>query len=74
MFDNLEKEKRYDIETLSIYRVLNKKHFHVKIMHQKLVLDPFLILVNNPEHPLHARNSFKSKIFWQGVIKKPLES
>ena len=28
----LEKEKRYDIETLSIDRVLNKKHFKGKIM------------------------------------------
>ena len=29
-------------------------------MHQKLVPDPFLILVNNPKQPLHARNSFKN--------------
>ena len=28
----LEKEKRYDIETLSIDRVLNKEHFYWKIM------------------------------------------
>ena len=28
----LEKEKRYDIETLSIYRVLNKEYFYGKIM------------------------------------------
>ena len=28
----LEKENRYDIETLSIDRVLNKKHFYGKIM------------------------------------------
>ena len=28
----LEKEKRYDIETLSIDRVLNEKHFYGKIM------------------------------------------
>ena len=31
----LEKEKRCDIQTLSIDRVLNKEHFYVKIMHQK---------------------------------------
>ena len=37
----LEKEKRYDIETLSVARVLNKEHFYGKIMHQNLVLDPF---------------------------------
>ena len=30
-------------------------------MHQKLVSDSFLILVNNPEQPLHARSSFKNK-------------
>ena len=28
----LEKEKRYDIKTLFIDRVLNKEHFHGKIM------------------------------------------
>ena len=30
-------------------------------MHQKLVLDSFLILANNPKQPLHARNSFENK-------------
>ena len=34
-----------------------------KIMHQKLVSDSFLILVNNLKKSLHARNSFKNKIF-----------
>ena len=28
----LGKEKKYDIETLSIDRVLNKEHFYAKIM------------------------------------------
>ena len=28
----LEKEKRYDIETLSIDRVLNKEYFYGKVM------------------------------------------
>ena len=28
----LEKEERYDIETLSIYGVLDKEHFYRKIM------------------------------------------
>ena len=32
-------------------------------MHQKLVPDPCFILVNNAKQPLHARNSFKNKIF-----------
>ena len=31
-------------------------------MHQKLVPDPFLIFMINPEQPLHARNSFENKI------------
>ena len=71
----LEKEKRYDIETLSADRVLNKKTFlwknHAEDVHQKLVPDPLLILVNNPRQPLHARNSFKSKILWKRFIKNP---
>ena len=57
----------YDIKTLSIDGVLKKEHFYGKIlaenMHQKLVLDPFLILVDNPKQPLHAVNSFKNEIF-----------
>ena len=40
-------------------------------MRQKLVSDLFIILVNNPKQPLHARNSFKSKIFWKRIIEKP---
>ena len=38
---------------------------HAEIVHQKLVPDPFLVLVNNPKQPLHAINSFKSKIPWK---------
>ena len=37
-------------------------------MQQKLVPDSFFILVSNPKQPLHARNSFKNKIFWKGII------
>ena len=63
----LEKEKRYGIENLSIDRVLNKEHFYGKNdaenVHQKLVPDFFFIVVNNPKQPLHARNSFKNKVF-----------
>ena len=33
----LEKEKRYDIETLSIDGVLNKEHFYGKIMQKKCI-------------------------------------
>ena len=36
---------------------------HAENMHQTLVLDSLLILVNDPKEALHARNSFKSKIF-----------
>ena len=36
---------------------------HAENVHQKLVLDPFLILVNNPKQRLRARNSFGNKIF-----------
>ena len=32
-----------------------------KNVQQKLVLNNFIILVNNPKQPLHARNNFKSK-------------
>ena len=54
---------RYDIETLPVDRVLNKKLFYGKTIHQKLVPDPLLILANNPKQPLHAKNYFKSKMF-----------
>ena len=40
-------------------------------MHQKLAQDPFLILLNNPKQPLQAINSFKNKVFWKSIIKKP---
>ena len=36
---------------------------HAENVHLKLVPDTFLILVNNPKQPLHARNYFKNKIF-----------
>ena len=36
---------------------------HAENAHQKLFPDPFLILINNPKQPLHARNYFKNKIF-----------
>ena len=62
----LKKEKRYDIETSSIDRVLNKEHFLWKMI-QKMCTrgyssDLFLTLVNNPKKPLHESNSFKNKI------------
>ena len=51
----------------SIDRVLNIRNIfvgnHAENVHQRLFPDPFLTLVNNPKMPLHARNSFKNKIF-----------
>ena len=44
---------------------------HAEKMHQKLAPDPFLILLNNPKQPLHARNSLLNKISWKRIIKKP---
>ena len=44
---------------------------HAENLHQKLVPDPFFILVNNPKQLLHARNSSKNKIFQQRIIKNP---
>ena len=38
-------------------------------MHQKLVPEPYLILLNNPKQPLHARSSFSNKIFSEDVQK-----
>ena len=42
---------------------------HAENMHQKLVPSPFLILVNNPKQPLHARNSFEIRYFERGLSK-----
>ena len=62
-----KKEKRYDIDTLSIDRVLNKERFYWKIMQKMCTRGfsqiPFLTLVGNPKKPLHAKNSFKNKVF-----------
>ena len=38
-------------------------------VHQKLVLDPFLIFVNNPKQPLHERNCFKNKMLSKSLKK-----
>ena len=38
-------------------------------MQQMLAPDPFLILLNNPKQPLHARNPFKNKVFWKRIVK-----
>ena len=62
------KEKRYDIKTISTDEVLIKygtflwKNYPQNI-HQKLVPDPFLVLVNNPKQLFHSRNSFRIRYF-----------
>ena len=42
---------------------------HIENVHQMLVSDPFLILVNKRKQSFHARNSFKNKLFWKTIIK-----
>ena len=61
----LGKEKRYDIETLLIDRVLNKEHLYMKKSCRKCAPKP-----SNPKQLLHARNSVENKIFWNRIIKK----
>ena len=71
----LGKEKRYDIETLPDDRVLNKNIFMEKSCRKCVPKasrrPPFNFGNPNPKQPLHARNSFKSKISWNGIIKNP---
>ena len=43
--------------------------YYAENMHQKLVADPFLILVNSPKQPLHARNCLKIRYFERGLSK-----
>ena len=73
MFDIVRRKKRYDIETLSIYRVLNKKKTlqknHAENVRQKLFSGSFFNFVNKPKQPLHARNPLKNKYFEGGLSK-----
>ena len=77
----LEKEKRYDIETLSIDRVSKKEQFYSKILWQEKKsyakcapkVNPmplFKFWLNKTKQPLHAKN----KIFWKRIIRKPYKS
>ena len=36
---------------------------HEENVHQKLVPESFLILLNNPKQPMHVRNSLEKNIF-----------
>ena len=42
---------------------------HAENVHQKLAPDSFLILLINPEQPLHVRNYFKNKVSERGLSK-----
>ena len=56
--------------------MLNKNIFMEKLYTKcapKTSPDPVSILVKNPKQQLHARNSFKSKIFKRGLSKKTLK-
>ena len=43
---------------------------HAENVHQKLIPDPLLILVNNSKEASHAENSFTNQIFGKRIIKK----
>ena len=72
------KKERCDIETFVNWQVIKIRSICMKKyaenMRQKLLPGPFLILVNNWKHPLHARNFFTNQILWITIIKKLLES
>ena len=58
------------METLSIDRELNKKHFYGKSCRKCAPkADPFSILLNNPKKPLHVRNFFKNGYFESRLSK-----
>ena len=39
---------------------------------ERLVSDPFLILINSPKQSMHVRNYFENKIFWKKPLKNQL--
>ena len=49
-------------------RTFSKKN-HTENVQQKLVIELFIILVNNPKQPLHARNFLKVRYFEKGSSK-----
>ena len=71
-------EKKYDILKFVNWQNIKLGTFswknHAENVHQKLFTDFFLILVNNPEQILCARNFFENKVFWKRNIKKPRKS
>ena len=67
LFDTLRRKK---FETLLIDGTFFWKN-HSENVHEKVVLDFFLILINIRKKLLHARHYFKNKIFWKRITKKP---
>ena len=46
---------------------------HAENVHQRLVPDAFLILLNIPKQPMHTRNYFKNKIICKDDYQKALK-
>ena len=66
LFDLLGRKRGKVLKLCALIEYLIKNILwknHAENMHQKLVPDSVLVLVNNPKQSLDARNSFKSKIF-----------
>ena len=66
LFDLLGRKRGKVLKLCALIEYLIKnilRKNHAENMHQKLVPDSVLVLVNNPKQSLDARNSFKSKIF-----------
>ena len=66
LFDLLGRKRGKVLKLCALIEYLIKNILwknHAENMHQKLVPDSVLVLVNNPKQSLDARNSFKSKKF-----------
>ena len=61
----LEEENKSDIETY--WKILKDIAENV---HQKLVPDPIVILVNSLNSQIYARDPLENKLFWKRIIKK----
>ena len=46
---------------------------HAENVHQMLVPDFFLILINKPKQPLHVRNFLENKIYFKRGFSKSLK-
>ena len=61
MFDILRKKYGMTLKLSPLIKYIKYRTFlwknHAENVHQNLALVPFLILLNSPKQPLHARNS-----------------